>query len=409
MLGFLSTLLYIVIFILCLSVLIIVHELGHLTAAKVFKVYCFEFSIGMGPAIWKHKKKGGETQISFRSIPFGGYVAMYGEGMELPEGVQVDASRSLNGIKKWKQAIIIVAGVTMNAILALAVFFFKNAAFDQHQIITNAVTVTEGSICDNAGLPNNSILTYDENWADQGSAMMTKNGEITLNDDSVKETKVVLSPTSTFKDPVYIYTFYGIEDGKVKTTISYTPAEFKSIKIYLETKGENSQTYSFVLNVVDGVLEDSGMRPYVNTYRYSAGEVVTQSFADFGYSATAIIDSFRMMFVGEVGVDELSGIVGIGFEAKNILDTLDISTFVFLWGLISVNLAIVNLLPFPGLDGWQLLVIIVESITRKKFPEKVKNIVSFIGLALLIVLMVAILFKDIWVYILQGLFTGLVL
>ena len=122
----LITILYILLFLVLLSVLIIVHELGHLAAAKAFNVYCLEYSIGMGPLLLKKKRKNGETQFSIRAIPFGGYVSMYGEGVELPEGVEVDESRSLNKIKAWKRAIVLLAGVTMNAILALVFFFASN-------------------------------------------------------------------------------------------------------------------------------------------------------------------------------------------------------------------------------------------------------------------------------------------
>ena len=76
----LMTILYILLFLVFLSILIIIHELGHLAAAKAFNVYCLEYSIGMGPLLFKHKRKGGETQFSLRAIPFGGYVSMYGEG-----------------------------------------------------------------------------------------------------------------------------------------------------------------------------------------------------------------------------------------------------------------------------------------------------------------------------------------
>ena len=79
----LMTFLYILLFLVFLSVLIIIHELGHLAAAKAFRVYCLEYSIGMGPLIFKHKRKNGETQFSLRAIPFGGYVSMYGEGVAL--------------------------------------------------------------------------------------------------------------------------------------------------------------------------------------------------------------------------------------------------------------------------------------------------------------------------------------
>ena len=127
----LMTILYILLFVVCLSVLIMIHELGHFTAAKIFKVYVQEFSIGFGPALIHKKRKNGESYFSLRVIPFGGYVSMYGEGVELEDGVQVDESRSLEGIKKWKRAIILVAGVTMNAVLALHLFFINNIAFDQ--------------------------------------------------------------------------------------------------------------------------------------------------------------------------------------------------------------------------------------------------------------------------------------
>ena len=108
------------IFVLCLSVLIVVHELGHLTAAKAFGVYCFEFSVGFGPALFRRKRKNGETYVALRAIPFGGFVSMYGENNgetkeknELPDGIEsIPPHRSLANIKKWKKAIILGAGVT---------------------------------------------------------------------------------------------------------------------------------------------------------------------------------------------------------------------------------------------------------------------------------------------------------
>ena len=122
----LTTILYILLFLVFLSILIIVHELGHLAAAKAFNVFCLEYSVGVGPLLFKKKRKNGETQFSLRAIPFGGYVSMYSEGVELPEGVEVPESRSLNGVKWWKRGIILLAGVAMNAVLALTFFFVSN-------------------------------------------------------------------------------------------------------------------------------------------------------------------------------------------------------------------------------------------------------------------------------------------
>ena len=152
---FLTTFLYILLFIVFLSILIIVHELGHLMVAKAFKVYCLEYSIGMGPLIFKKKRKNGETQFSLRAIPFGGYVSMYGEGVELPDGVQVDESRSLNGIKPWKRALVLLAGVTMNAILALVFFGIHNCFPFLYRDQINVVA-------ESASIPDKSVLKLEQ-------------------------------------------------------------------------------------------------------------------------------------------------------------------------------------------------------------------------------------------------------
>ena len=177
-----------------------------------------------------------------------------------------------------------------------------------------------------------------------------------------------------------------------------------SVDINFKTKKDGVVSDHLInVGISEGKLEDIGLRIFVNRFRYTFGEAIKQSFVDFGNSSTAIVDSLVGLFTGQVDASQFSGIIGIGFEAKDILDQLGVSMFIYLWGLISVNLAIINLLPFPGLDGWQLLVLIVEGISRKKIPEKVQNIVSFIGISLLLVLMVVILFKDLWVYVFKGL------
>ena len=158
----LTTILYIVLFLVFLSILIIIHELGHLAAAKAFKVYCLEYSIGMGPAIFKHRGKNKETQFSIRAIPFGGYVSMYGEGVELPEGVVVDESRSLNNIKPWKRAIVLLAGVTMNAVLALVFFFVSNCFPKDYTDYINHLNVAESSIAASAGLSDGGYIKFSE-------------------------------------------------------------------------------------------------------------------------------------------------------------------------------------------------------------------------------------------------------
>ena len=142
----------IILFILSFSALIIIHELGHLSMAKLFKVYCKEYSIGFGPAIFSKKKKGGETKFSIRVVPLGGYVSMYGEGGETdPEFKDLPPERSIEGIKKWKKAIILSAGVILNAVLSFILIFISNFAF-RTIFYTRQVNVAESSIIANEGV-----------------------------------------------------------------------------------------------------------------------------------------------------------------------------------------------------------------------------------------------------------------
>ena len=139
----------------CLSTLIMVHEAGHLITAKIFKVYCFEYALGFGPRLLSFKRKKGETRFSIRAVPFGGFVSMYGEADAVPEelgDLQIDPSRSINNIKHWKRAIIMTAGILMNFVLALVVFFIYEIGFPAYSARTAHITVRQNSIAFEAGL-----------------------------------------------------------------------------------------------------------------------------------------------------------------------------------------------------------------------------------------------------------------
>ena len=158
--GFLGTVLNIVIFIVSLGALIVIHELGHLSTAKLFKVYCYEFSVGMGPALFKHKRKGGETIFSVRALPIGGYVAMAGEDMDDSEKdsdhseVVVPKERTIEGIARWKRVIIMGAGVFLNFILGYVLFFINYSCVEQVQANYDGckISVQQDSLAAKAGL-----------------------------------------------------------------------------------------------------------------------------------------------------------------------------------------------------------------------------------------------------------------
>ena len=414
----LMTILYILLFILFLSILIVFHELGHLAAAKAFNVYCLEYSIGMGPLLFKHKRKNGETQFSIRAIPFGGYVSMYGEGVELPEGVTVDESRSLNGIKPWKRAIVLLAGVTMNAVLALVFFAISNAC-PQEALYKDYLTVAESSPAANAGMKDGTLyyyelIKYHDDVAKADKEALVFDREATINGDTTTKYAAVFNflDLKGFKDErdvsryLYIYPLSG-EDVDFANLVKPETVNYVDIHLTPVIKNENNEyvkdaAYAFRLNQNDGKYESFGCSLYYEKWQNNFGQVVKGTFTDFGECSILLFKAIGGLFTSTEAWSNIGGIVAVGFETTSVLQNLGFGKFLFYWGFISVNLAIFNLLPFPGLDGWQLLVLIVESTTRKKIPEKVKNIVSLVGLGLLLVLMGVVVVKDLITYVFPG-------
>ena len=414
----LQTVLYILLFIVFLSTLIIVHELGHLAAAKAFKVYCLEYSIGMGPLIFKRKRKNGETQFSLRAIPFGGYVSMYGEGVELPEGVEVPPERSLNNIKWWKRAIILVAGVTMNAVLALTFFFISNCIPQQDITYINQVAVAESSVAYNAGFRNEDVFkmdtyTYYDDVANIQRTYYLADLETTFNgDDSVKyATCFNYSTLSNYKhldlsEFMYMYEIKLDGEKYVPDFSRYVKPAFEYATVHLTKRvpGEDNKlvdgdVITFKVEQKEGVISSFGLSLYLETIQLNAGQAFTKSFKDFGESSILLVRAIGDLFTKPAAWKDTGGIIAVAVETTGVLQNFGFARFLYVWAFISVNLAVFNLLPFPGLDGWQLLVTFVEAATRKKIPEKVKNIVSFIGLALLLLLMGALVVKDLVRYV----------
>ena len=448
----LDTIVSIILFIVAFGALICIHEAGHLSMAKLFKVYCKEYSIGFGPKIFSVKKKGHETTFSLRFIPLGGYVSMFGEGMEeLEEFKDIPPERSLEGIKKWKKAIILSAGVILNAILAFILIFISNVAFPLKSH-TRSTIVKEGSaIALDYGvqnddeiqyvLPNSTdyitedgrIYPFSYEFTDDSKIIHANNFYIVDSDFAVVgDTHVVLVyyPTGNKKEPVFtdgLQLYKGInkvelndlkydtklkndfiawsgQDGSPdyypdfehglyevsdKTTftsqVSFKQAGLKNIEFTIDVSKKGAKTVN--------TFEDIGLKFKIKKTWLPFSQSLKYTFEDFGSAAGAVFKGLKVLFTG--GIRNMSGIVGIFDTSASLYSQYTFSTYLFFWGLISINLAIFNLLPFPGLDGWQLLVTAVEGIFHKKIPQKVKTIVSIIGLGLLFLLMIAIIVLDV--------------
>lgn len=447
----LNTIVSIILFVVAFGLLICIHEAGHLSMAKLFKVYCKEYSIGFGPAIFSKTRKGHETKFSIRAIPFGGYVAMYGEGMEDdPEFKDIPYERSLEGIKKWKKAIILSAGVILNALLAFVLIFISNVAFPTVAFTREAIV--SGEVLTSQGIASGDHIKfiYPESYESEEGAVYPFTYEFTDNekvihssgffivDDEVRigtsAERYVLTymPTGNknepnFSDGLSLYKgltkdeldeklVYNtdlekdfIEWASKETAPAYYP-DFESGPYISDTDFEFETALRFegkegFTKVKISVTASQKAKKVVNTYSdiglsfkrakkwLPFSKRLKNTFIDYGDASIAVFRGLKVLFTG--GIKNISGIVGIFDVSSSLYTNYTFATYLYFWGLISVNLAIFNLLPFPGLDGWQLLVTAIEGISRKKIPQKLKTIMSLIGIGLLLALMVVIVVLDV--------------
>ncbi len=416
------TILYIILFILSFSVLIVVHELGHLSAAKIFKVFCFDFSIGFGPSFVHKKRKNGETYFSLRVIPFGGYVSMYGEeGENEIEGVEIPKERSIEGVAKWKKFIIMSAGVIMNMILALILFYSSAQFFPSQMIYIDSFEVTQDTPAYASGIRDNDVLSYIDLSEEQQkeyeglgiSYFIDLDAKVFTTDNNIEPKPAIVGISTSNISPKNLdlnnfIKVYANVDNQYTDILNYQNIDYVEFKMPIHHYDENKNTYDEEVDFIDIKLDvinasndgetshltPLGMSFRMYTHHNSYSEAVVKTFKDFGDSSSLIFRSVINLFMGK-GWEDVGGPVAIYGATTSILQDYGVGQFLYIWGVISVNLAIINLLPFPGLDGWHLLVVLIEGISRKKVPNKVKNIVSTIGLILLFGLMIVILLKDI--------------
>ncbi len=345
---------YIILAILAFGILIATHELGHFMAAKACGVKVNEFAIGMGPAIFK--KQGKETKYSLRILPLGGFCAMEGEDEDS------DDPRAFSSQAVWKKIIILVAGVAMNflfgfIIVVIIVFSLYNTGF-----VGNTVTeLSDGFPLEDQIQVGDSIHSIDGHRIyysnDFSTYMARSNGETV--------------------DMV-------IERNGEKIKLDNLPLTLREYEINGETKLKYGVTFNFI---------------------------ESNFWSKLDYSWYTTINFVRSVFMGlsdlisgDVNVKELSGVVGIvatindvGQAAEETSDAL--WNIAFLCAFIAVNLAVMNMLPIPALDGGRvfllLVTFVIEKITRKKIDPKYEGYIHAIGLILLMALMVFVLFNDV--------------
>ena len=337
----------IILAILFFGLIIFIHELGHFTFAKIFKVKVNEFAMGMGPTLIKKKFK--ETTYALRLLPIGGFVSMEGEDEESTD------DRSFSKKPCWQRIIIVSAGAVMNLILGLIICMCINA--NQDLIATSTVAqFREDAVSISSGLEvNDKIVEIDDHsvtsYMDLSFLMMRdKDGvmDITVKRDGEK---VELKDVK--------FQMRELEDG--------TKSMYLDFKVY-------------------------GVEPnFLNVLKSAAGETLS--------IIKVVYLSLFDLVTGQYGLNDLSGPIGtvtyIADVATQAQQTYDFSGLLLIMALITINIGVFNLLPLPALDGGRLFFMLIELVRRKPIKQKYESWIHAAGLFLLILLMIVISASDI--------------
>lgn len=333
--------------ILMLGIIVFIHEFGHFIFAKKAGIYVYEFSIGMGPRIFKFNRKNDETEYSIRLLPIGGYVQMAGEGLE--EDEQIPEEKRMQS-KTWTQRFLtVIAGIMFNFILALVLLF--------------VVGLINGTP---SGKPYISIVDegINSNLLEVGDRILEVNGK-----------KVIFTDTMLLRIQV--------SNGKpLKLKLKDEKANVKEVTLNpIEVNEDGKISYKYGIGI--GTDTKNGILPSIQYAFVKFASLISQMILVIGY-----------LFTGKLGISSLSGPVGI-FNVVGESAKAGFINLIYLTGFISLNVGFMNVLPIPALDGGRILFLLIEKIKGSKVDIKVENMIHAVGFALLMILMVVITFNDI--------------
>lgn len=425
----------ILVMLLILSVLTIIHEWGHFIAARIFKVKVTEFSIFMGPKIFSRVSKKTGTVFSVRWLPIGGYCAFE------DDNGNADSPDSLNSQKWYKRAVIFSAGVLMNLVLALvlsvllvgfggysttelaevhpdsAAAFVGIEAGDRLYSIDGMRTVT---------LTDESLATYairDTNLADE---LMDSHYVLVYKKADGQKVEYDVRKHAEYEETGKNEKGEPLYDLRTYTyTVQKTHGDYQSKYVYrnkilhydeatglcqcdVKMTAEGVEIFSGEKTLDASIVGVLGNSDYFSGRTWNPFKLVYYGFNEMVSMVKSVYISLYWIFTGRVGLDAVTGPVGITAVVEDVVSSgavsvwLKVQALIQMAALISANLGVFNFLPFPGLDGCHLLFIVIELIRggKKISPEK-QGLISMIGLGVLIVLAVVIMGADI-MRIIQG-------
>lgn len=419
------------------GLLIFIHEFGHFIMAKKNGIYVVEFSIGMGPSIFKFKK--GETTYALKLLPFGGACQMLNKEYPDESLDEADYERAFETKSVWARMVVIAAGPIFNFILAfvLALIVIGMAGYDKPEVLM----VANGSSAMEVGLKEGDIITkYNGKDIDLAREMYLEQYVNPTSDKDIEMTvlrdgkKIDLTLTPQKRKKYVLGMTYKASDKEamieeVSKDGALDKAGVKSKDVIVSFDGEKietgaklneylnknpmDETTKTIVVKRDGEEMTFEVTPIFSSEGYSLGfsyntyrsevkgfDVIKYSCSEIRYQIRQVFDSFKMLFRGKLTVNDFTGPVGIVDIIDDVYEQTEsqgaLIVFLNLANLsilLSANLGVMNLLPIPGLDGGRLLFLIYEAIAGK--PVKKEEYIHLAGLLLLMLFACYILFKDI--------------
>jgi len=358
----------IIIFFIILLVLVIVHEFGHFYSAKKFGIRVDEFGFGFPPKLFGVKK--GETEYTFNLLPIGGFVKIFGENPDDENTNGPDASRSFVHKPKWQQAIVLFAGVFANFLLAWVLFSFG---------FMYGMATSVSNVVDRGQLENVKLIVVSVLPESPAEVAGIKAGDaiVSLGEGEELTTEISTETVQTF--------ISGNANNPVKVGYIRSGAEETQ---YLEVTPKLDGDKALIgINMDEvGIAKLSFFKAFAEGMSFTLYATKGTAVGLYSLISEAIVGRGSMEAVtGPVG---MVGIVGDAYD-------LGFSYLLSFAAIISINLAIINLLPFPALDGGRLFFLLIEKIKGSRLNTKFTNTANIIGFGILISFMLLVTYHDI--------------
>lgn len=377
-----TTFLYVLLAIVVLLFMVMVHELGHYIAGKILKFKIDEFSIGFGKAIFSRTSKKTGEKFSLRIFPLGGYCSFYGEeddGKAISADVVEVKDKPFNEQKPWKRIIVFLAGVTMNFLTAILFSWILlcSVGYDVPQIVDYSTTVNVNESGESIFQKNDVITHINGKKIDFAFGV---NFVDAVN--NVKSSAKEFYERETYDfdtDGYYTFSMTVRRDGE--------RVELPSVKVVQEIvppqEEGGEETYRYLIGL------ENNNKVCTTAYRYGFFEGLGRSFSmAFGF-AWVVLKSLWMLITFQIPITEMGGTVTTIATMAEYTKVNPANLLIFI-PLISANLAVFNLLPFPALDGAHVLFTVIEWIRKKPIDRKVENTIHFVGICVLFAFVVLV-------------------